>query len=97
MALRALHCCVHSGEWIVGVECVIEGYVRPVCCAVTGFAGRRESSGKMIRICCAFEIGLVAAIAGCGQGFVVIVCMALSARNGRMGPRQREHCRMVKA
>ena len=61
-------------------------------------AGRGESDGHVRRAVRPCVVCFVAGIAISGHRCVVVIYMALSARNGRMGARQRKcSCRMVEA
>lgn len=85
MALRALQCCVHSGQRIVRIQGVIEIHARPCGGVMTGVAGGREGDGRVVWIGGVLEVGLVTTKAVRWQCAVVVVGMALRAGNCCMG------------
>jgi len=88
---------VSSRQRIVGIRRVIECDGGPVARVVAGVARGRKCRGNVTGIRGPGEISLMAAIAGCGKGGVVVICMALGARNSRMGTGQRKHRSMIES
>ena len=97
MALCALQRRVHSGQRIIRIQRMVESHGWPCGCVVTRIAGSWKSDSRVIWICRALEVGLVTAEAGRRQRRVVVVGMALRARNCCMRTGQRENRCVVKA
>lgn len=97
VALRTGNSCVSAGQRIVGIGCVVEVDVCPIGSVMAGLASSRKSGGDVIRVGCTFPICLVAAIARCRQGRVVVIRMALRTWNRSMGSRQREYRGVIEA
>ena len=95
VALHAGERRVNSGEWIVGVRRMIEVDGGPVRRRMAGVAGGGKSCCSVRRVCGAIPIRLVAAEASSRQCCVVVVDMALRARNGGMSASQREDRSMI--
>ena len=90
VALRACQGRMESRQGPVGIQRVIERDCGPDGGVVAGVAGGREGRGDVTRIRSSGEIGLMAAVAGCGHGCVVVVGVALCALKSGMRTRQRE-------
>lgn len=91
VALDALQCRVRSRQRIVCVGRMVKVDACPVGCVVAGIARCWKGSGGVARIGCALPVGLMASEARRGQRCVVVVHMALSARNRRMCAGQWKH------
>ena len=97
VALRAGQRRMHTRQGIIRVLGVIEVDGRPVRCCVARIAGRGEARGRMIRICRAVPIRLMASETCGRQCRVVVIRMALGTARRGMGTRQREHRRVIEA
>lgn len=95
MALNTCQRRVEACEWIVGISSVIERDRGPSRGVVAGIAGCWERSGSMIWIRSPGEVRLMAAKARRGQRRVVVVHMALRARNSDVSTGERERCGVV--
>jgi hypothetical protein len=95
MARGARNGCMRSGQGERRVV-VVEYRTSPGSRRVARSACRRETRGGMIGIGCPGVVRLVARIAIRGNGFVVAIGVAGSARHGRMCTGQWEYRRMVK-
>jgi len=78
---------VSSGQWVVGIQCVIEVDVDPVSSRMARVAGRGEPCSRVARVCRSIPIRLVAAEAGRRQRRVVVIGMALRAGQSCMRSR----------
>lgn len=95
MALRAGQRRMHPRKWIVSVHRMVEGDQRPVGGRMARVASRGERGCNVIGIRSPRKIGLVAAVARCRQCRVVVVGVALRARDGGMSARKWKHRSMV--
>jgi hypothetical protein len=95
VALRTSQCRVETGKWIVCISSVIEIDGGPSRGVVACIAGCRERRGHVIWIGCSCPVRLVTAKASRGQGCVVVVRVALHARDSGMGTSQREDRSMI--
>ena len=75
---------------IVRIDRVIESDGGPVCGCVARCAGGGEGSRDVIWVGGFAEVVRVASIASGGQGFEVVIGVALQARDRCMGPGERE-------
>ena len=91
MALRAGQRRMHSRKWVVSVHRMVEGDGRPVGGRMARVACRGKSDRDVIGIGCPCKVGLVAAVARCRQCRVVVVSVALRARDGGMSTRKWKH------
>jgi hypothetical protein len=94
VALSAGNRRVRSGEWKRRVV-VVKAGKRPGSGVVTLHAFSGETRRYVRGIIGRSEVFLVAAVAGGGKSFVVVVCMALSAGNGGVRSCQRKCSRAV--
>jgi len=97
VALSAGHSCVHACQRVIRKDGMIKRDVGPVRRGMACITGSRKSRGDVIGIRGPIEIRLVAAVAGGRQRRVVVVGVALRARNSRMRSRQRERGRVIES
>src|ERR1035441_8590031 len=81
---------MESRQGPVGIQRVIEGDGGPAGRVVAGVASGGESRCDVTGIRGSCEIGLVAAVAGGGQGCVVVIGVALGAGERGMSAGERE-------
>lgn len=74
---------------------VIESCASPIRRGMACSAGSRESGGGVRWSVSPVVIRLVASVASCRQSCVVVVCVALCTRRGRMRAGEREDCRVI--
>lgn len=81
---------MRSGQWVVGIECVIEGDWGPVCRAMASGAGGGETGSHVRGVGRSREVFLMASIAGRGQRCEVVIGVALKAWSCGMRTGKRE-------